>query len=273
VKKAAKPKLPKDLRSMFRRHLAGVTEESLKKEWMAQKSFRLIKDPEELQKWCTTILEDKSRHQKVYGAAHDEMLPVIAVDTETIGLDTRILVHIEEDKNYDPPVHYAVYEVKIEIAGICISPDGIEGIYIPINHSDGQNMPRELCSSILQDFFNKSHLVFYNAKFDREVLKLTMGIEMRGYPYFEDVQVLQYINDPKADLGDKGKNQFTGDSGGLKALSESILGIEQVKMDAIGKVKADFWNPQKQKYTQRIQYVPFTWIPTKFALWYAAGDA
>jgi len=273
VKKEKKVKKPNDLRSVFRRHLATVTEEGIKKPWMAEKSFRLMSNSEELRQWCAAILADTSRHMQVWGVEHDEKIPVVAVDTETIGLDTRILVHIEEDKNYDPPVFYPVYEVKIEIAGICLSADGVEGIYIPINHDDGNNMNREECSAILQDFFNKSHLVFYNAKFDREVLKLTMGINMRGYPYFEDVQVLQYINDPKADLGDKGKNQFTGDSGGLKALSESILGIEQVKMDAIGKVKADFWNPQKQKYTQRIQYVPFTWIPTKFALWYAAGDA
>lgn len=291
VKKPKKERPPKDLRTVFRQHLATVTEDGIKKPWMAQKSFRLMKDPTELRQWCAAILADKSRHVPVYGVEHDETLPVIAVDTETIGLDTRILVHMEECKDYDPPVWIPTYEVKIEMAGICLSPDGIEGIYIPINHDDGNNMNREECSAILQDFFNKSHLVFYNAKFDREVLKLTMGINMRGYPYFEDVQVLQYINDPKADLGDKKKGQFTGDAGGLKALSESILGIEQVKMDAIGKVKAEFYSAEKFKLlrnlnpdwdeekckkkatSQRIQYVPFTWIPTNLALWYAAGDA
>jgi len=43
-------------------------------------------------------------------------------------------------------------------------------------------------------------------------------MELKSYPYFEDVQVLKYINDPKADLGDKG--QYSGDAKGLKGLSK-----------------------------------------------------
>jgi DNA polymerase I-like protein with 3'-5' exonuclease and polymerase domains len=39
------------------------------------------------------------------------------------------------------------------------------------------------------------------------------------------------------------------------------------------KVKADFFDSVKQKVTQRMQYAPFTWVPTEVALWYAGGDA
>ena len=271
TKKPKKPKEPSDLRYMFRKAMKALDIEKLKKPWMAEKAFRLIDTEEALERWVDGILNDTSRHYS-YGK---DTCPVVAVDTETMGLDTRVLIDIQkqEDGSYE-----LVYEVKIEIAGICLSPDGIEGIYIPINHEKGLNVPREAARRILQRLFDNSHLVFYNAKFDREVLRLCMGIELRPYPHFEDVQSLAYINDPKADLGDK-KKKYTGSAGGLKALSKTVLKdsngnpIEQIEMEEIGRVKADKWDEEKQKNTKKEQYVPFAWIPTEVALWYAAGDA
>ena len=52
------------------------------------------------------------------------------------------------------------------------------------------------------------------------------------------MQVIAYINDPKADLGDKGA--FAGGAGGLKQLSKNVLGIDQIELDEIAKVKADY---------------------------------
>jgi len=263
-----KIKEPRNLRYVFRKALKAIDIDTLKKPWMAEKAFRLISTKEELRTWVDGVLSDTTRH-KSFGA---ETCPVIAVDTETNGLDTRILVDlVEETDAYGHKIWAPVYEVKIEISGICLSSDGIEGIYVPVTHELGQNIGREDCAAILQTLFDRSHLVFYNAKYDREVLRLTMGIEMRPYPHFEDVQVLAYINDPKADLGDKGK--FTGEAGGLKALSKSVLGIEQIELDQIAKVKADYFNPITQKTTLKAQYAPFSWVPTDIALWYAAGDA
>src|SRR5208283_6247081 len=103
----------------------------------------------------------------------------------------------------------------------------------------------------LQSLFDKSHLIFYNAKFDREVMRQTLGIDFRPYPHFEDVQVLKYINDPKADLGDKGS--FSGDAGGLKALSETVLGIEQIEIDEIAKVRAHKYDALTGKNTLKMQ--------------------
>jgi DNA polymerase I-like protein with 3'-5' exonuclease and polymerase domains len=261
-KKEAKPKKEKpkrDMRTVFLAKLAELDIEKMKKPWMAEKSFRLIYDADELQRWVDSLMSDQSRYHDTPGGR----MPVVAVDTETIGLDTRIIV--EWVKETGP-----VYEVKMEIAGVCLSADGIEGLYIPINHADGKNLSREDAYRILQPLFDQSHQIYYNAKFDREVLRQTLGIRMRDYPYFEDVQAINYINDPKADLGDRG--QFTGGSGGLKGLSKHVLGIEQIELDELGKVRADFIN-SKGGTSLRLQYVPFTWIPTEAALWYAAGDA
>jgi len=267
-RKAKTPKLPKDIRSVFRAKLKEMDVEKLKKPWMAAKAFKLITDPVVLRAWAEGVIADKSRW-KQFG---NETRPVLAIDTETVGLDTRIIMNptLALDGTW-----VLEYIVKMEIAGVCLSSDGIEGIYVPINHEDKNNMDRMECAAILQWLFDQAHLVFYNAKFDREVMRETLGINFRPYPYFEDIQVLQYINDPKADLGDdsgKGK-KWTGDSGGLKALSEKVLGIEQIKGEELMKVKADFFDSVKQKVTQRVQYAPFTWVPTEIALWYAGGDA
>jgi DNA polymerase I-like protein with 3'-5' exonuclease and polymerase domains len=267
VKKSKKPKKEKpkrDLKSVFRQKLKEVTVETLQRPWMAEKSLRLVDTVAGLEAWAEGVLADVSRHYEWGG----ETSPALAVDTETVGLDTRILMDIQEkpDGTWE-----ATYECKIEIAGVCLSADGIEGIYVPIFHEKGNNVPRQEVARILQYLFDRCHLIFYNAKFDREVLRITLGLDLRPYPFFEDVQVLKYINDPKADLGDRGK--FSGDAGGLKALSKAVLGIEQVEMSDIAKVKAHWDDPVSGKKRLIQQVVPFTWIPTRLAVWYAAGDA
>ena len=270
--KSATPKEPKpkkvkparDIRTVFREKLAGITVDGIKKPWMSEKVFKLITSAEELEQWCKGILADTSRHRDWAG----EKSPVIAVDTETTSLDTRIFTDI---KLLPDGTWTTVHEVKVEIAGVCLSADGFEGIYIPVNHEKGQNVPRADVARILQSLFDKSHLIFYNAKFDREVMRQTLGIDFRPYPHFEDVQVLKYINDPKADLGDLGS--FTGDAGGLKSLSENVLGIEQIEIDAIAKVKCHVWNAATNKNTLKTKVVPFTWVPPEIALWYAAADS
>lgn len=310
VAKNKKPKIAKDLRSVFRRHLNNLNADGLKKPWMATKAFRNLTTEEELVAWVDSILNDPSRHFKLQigGSKQNplyETLPVVAVDTETIGLDTRIVVSYEPQESPIGTIMVPIYEVKCEIAGVCLSADGLEGVYIPINHEKGDwvptvyerdllgevvkdadgvpielapgywapavNVPREIVQRELQRLFDKSHLVFYNAKFDREVLRLTCGINFRGYPYFEDVQVLHYINDPKADVASPGK--YTGDSGGLKALSVKFLKMEQIEMESLTKVKAESINPETGKKSLRVTYAPFTWIPTSIAKWYAAADA
>lgn len=290
AKKATKPKKPKekkDIRTMFRKAMVTIQDaggvEHLKKPWMSQKAFQLITNAADLQTWADTVLLDSSRHFAWGG----ETSPVIAVDTETLGLDTRVLVDFREVVEYatGKKVMMPVYEINIDISGICLSSNGIDGIYIPITHVDGNNIDREDCRRILQRLFDLSHLVFYNAKYDREVLRICMGLEMRPYPHFEDVQVLAYINDPKADLGDK-KKGYTGSSGGLKALSKNVLGIEQINLDTLAKVKADYCplthspfcdcteeQRKEHKHSQKNAHAPFSWIPTDYALWYAAGDA
>ncbi len=234
VKKAKKPKEPKpktdrSLRAVFKAHLTEIDIEKLKKPWMSRTDIRIIDTPEGLQEWANAVLTDKSRWRL---DPSGNLVPVVAADCETIGLDNRILVDILNDGRL-------VFEVKAEIAGLCLASHGGEGIYVPIHHEQGRCMSREDVRRILQPLFDVAHLVFYNAKFDREILKTCLGLVLRPFPYFEDVQVLQYDNDPKADMDDQKKGKtFLSDAGGLKALSRHVLGMEQIELEELIKVKA-----------------------------------
>lgn len=257
--KKATAKVPKvvvfeTVKQVLDRQLLEITEETLKRPWMATKTFRLITDPQELQDWADLVLE----RTKLYRPCPSgELLPVVAVDTETTGLDTRIVNG----------------EINIDIAGICLSSDGVEGLYVPITHEGCENMPRLAASRILQKLFDQSHLVFFNAKFDREVMRATMGIRFREFPYFEDVQVFNFLLDPKADIDQGSGGGMALAQGGLKALSKNHLDIEQVELAELVKVKLKVKNPETGKASTKTVHAPFNLVPTNLALWYAAGDA
>jgi len=281
--KKAKKKVtkPRDIRSVFRERLASLAAEGgvskVRKPWMSTKAFCILDTPEALQSWADDVIANAPRFE-FYGHTS----PVVAVDTETLGLDTRLFVRLRRlpDGSYKQ-----FYEVKTDVAGICLSADGIKGVYIPLNHEfqdiglgiAAKVLDRAACDGILQRLFDQCHLVFYNGKFDREVMRLTLGIVFRPYPFFEDVQVLAYINDPKADLEDK--SFYTGDAGGLKAVSKNILGIEQIELEDIARVRAETCpltgtafcqcsaeQKKERKHGLKFHYVPFSWVPVDLAL-------
>lgn len=293
VKKEKKPKAPKvkpdrSLRTVFKEHLKTINIENIKKPWMATKAFRLIETEADLQAWADQVIADKTRWRlDVKGT----LCPIVAVDAETTGLDNRVIIHINEQGE-------VVYDIKAEIAGLCLSSDGLEGIYLPVNHEIGKCVPREAVRRILQRLFDVCHLVFYNAKFDREILRLCLGIQTRPFPHFEDVQVLNYDNDPKAQLDEESDSKAFTDAGGLKALSHKILEMEQIELETLIRVKAQYTDttickckhPSLQhpdgghctecscekftgKESLRLLHAPFNWLPTDIALWYAGGDA
>ena len=226
TKKASKKK-DKSIRAQFRARMSEIDIEKLKKPWMSTKSFVLLDTEEKLVNYVDGILSDKSIWQDI--RYDGNLMPAVAVDTETHGLDTRIIIERHPDGT-------ATYHLNIEIAGICLSADGMCGVYIPLFHEIGNNVPLEVCRRELQRLFDVSHLIFYHAKFDREVMRQTVGIVFRDYPYYDDVQGLHFSNDPKAELDDDG---FGMGGEGLKGLSRDLLGMEQIELEDIAKVKAE----------------------------------
>jgi len=289
LKKAKKPKVkkPRDIRSVFREALAKLMTEGgvskVMKPWMSTKAFLLIDDPDSLQAYCDDVLANSPKFE-FYGYVS----PVVALDTETLGLDTRLFIRL---RRLADGTYKQYYEIKTDIAGICLSADGIKGVYIPVVHeyqdlalaTPAKCIDRKRCADILQKFFDQVHLVFYNAKFDREIMRLTMGIVFRPYPFFEDVQACAYINDPKANLEDK--KQYTGDAGGLKSLTRNILKIEQIELEEIARVRCDscpdtggpfcrctLEQKKEKKHGLKKHFAPFSWVPVELALWYAGAD-
>ena len=252
-KKVKVPKVIKDLRTIFTERLLTLHEDDIKKPWMATKSFRLIDTAEELQGWVDTVLSDPGRSHTLSWANFTG--PVVAVDTETDGLDIRVVNG----------------KMRTHLAGVCLSADGVEGLYIPVGHENSKNVLATQLAPILQRLFDQSYLIFFNTKFDKEILRLSLGLTFKDYPYFEDTQVDNYLHDPKAKVDeDSGAGSF---GEGLKGLSKQRLGLEQIELEELVKVKAKVWSVELNKYTQRMVYAPFTWVPTNLALWYAASDA
>ena len=254
--KAPKEVLPMDLRSIFDRRLQELDLTTLTRPWMQTKALRLITTVEELRAWADRVLSDPSLRREC--AKTKEVMPAVAVDTETFGLfDTSGL-----------DVRIVNGQPQVDVAGICLSADGIEGLYVPISHVDGVNVDREAVRAILQEVFDQSLLLFFNSKFDREILRITMGITFRPYPYFEDVQILHFQLDPKADLEEE---VSSARSEGLKSLAKQELDIDQIELDEIAKIRVPSVTATGKKST-RLVLAPFNWIPTPMAVLYAAAD-
>ena len=256
-KKEKKPTEAKDLRSMFLKRLAELDRDKLYKPWMQTKALRLVTTAEDLQAWVDRVLSDKSLYRECPRTG--ELMPVVALDTETFGLyatsglDTRLIKG----------------KPQLATAGLCLSADGVEGLYVPLNHEDGNNLPLPQAREILQPLFDQSLLVFFNSKYDREVLQISCGFTLRPYPYFEDVQILHYLLDPKSEVEEE-VSSF--ESAGLKALSRKFLDIEQIELDTLTKVKVRLTKPNGTS-SYKMVLAPFHWVPTDLAVLYAAGDA
>lgn len=102
--------------------------------------------------------------------------PEIGVDTEASGLDTR----------------------RARLAGISLSYKPKEGIYIPVGHYIGQNLPFKPVWERLLERFNTCLPIFFNAKYDRTILEIAAKIA--GAPKmgddFGDALELVYLANP-----------------------------------------------------------------------------
>lgn len=174
-----------------------------KRDWMKDKEFILV-TPANLDE-CIDACIESGRY---------------ALDLETTGLDNRVV----NGRTVD------------HIAGVCLSPDGVRGYYIPLNHvkvdRTGDRTPREsnVPWSVFDTAFRRlitatengqTVAVFHNGKFDQEFLQFNGGDpwgEWDTPSTWEDTMILAY-------LGNSRKRDKR-----LKSLSKEILGIEQVEL-------------------------------------------
>ena len=174
-----------------------------------------------------------------------------SIDLETSGLDNRVFDGSTVDK----------------IAGICLSPDGERGYYIPVGHvtvdMDGNrspspnNVPWRIAHAELQRLVvateeGKTVAIFHNGKFDQEFLQFNgdapLGVWDRP-KIWDDTLILAY-------LGNSRKRDKR-----LKSLSKELLGIDQVELKELF----------PEDWTGDLDFT--TLDPTsKGVLWYTGGD-
>jgi DNA polymerase I-like protein with 3'-5' exonuclease and polymerase domains len=171
-----------------------------------------------------------------------------ALDLETTGLDNRVIKGETVDK----------------IVGVCLSPDGIRGYYIPLRHTPKDKItgrckpsPHNIPLSFFRKHFKKlmdsdSVAIFHNAKFDLEFLEFNGGEKWGDWDddlRWEDTLILAYLSDTRMKVK------------GLKALAKKILDYEMLELEEIfpsdyaGTLDFSFLDPS-----------------TEEVVWYGAGD-
>ena len=165
-----------------------------------------------------------------------------ALDLETTGLDGRVF----KNKTVD------------HIVGVCISPDGEVGYYIPMRHSVGveHNLPPRIVEDALRRLeASDAVAIFHNGKFDHEFLQFPGSgpIGLWDDPKkWEDTLILAYLRNSRARRK------------GLKFLSKEELKWEMIELVDIISEK------DRKRYGLNFSRLDPGWEPT---LWYAASDA
>jgi len=167
-----------------------------------------------------------------------------AMDLETTGLDNRVFNGRTKDV----------------IVGVCLSPDGKRGYYIPIRHKKGSahNLDIELVESELRRMVDSEAIaIFHNAKFDTEFLQFPGGAPIGTWDKpqsFEDTLILAWLRNTR----ERQK--------GLKYLSKTDLDKEMIELEDL------FGKDEIKKRNGRINFAELdpSWAP---CIWYACSDA
>jgi len=190
------------------------------------------------------------------------------IDLETTGLDNRVFNGSTRD----------------HIAGVCLSPDGIVGYYIPLNHQseerDGNREP--LACNIPRTVFDREFLrlieavdagqsaaVFHNAKFDQEFLQFNGGPaygEWEKPLTWDDTLIMGALRNSRSrSLGLKDMVKTPPEAGAEASTGGPGLGLEMIDLH-------ELWGHESAK--KRFPYDFSTLDPNDEAcLWYAASDA
>lgn len=160
--------------------------------------------------------------QKTLARVIDECIAagIYGLDLETTSLDTRIFPREVEGK--------IIEEVVTDIVGVCLSPGGKVGYYIPLRHqspNDSHNVPfTDFDREFRRLMASKARPVVANCKFEGEILSFPGGEPYGDWDdpqWWEDVQILGYLeNSVRKQIG-------------LKALSKEILGKEMIELEEL----------------------------------------
>lgn len=225
-------------RAALKRSIAGIldelTQEALSQrhgmEWIAQQQCVLVKptsrDRNAQRAQLMALLQElESRGFQVTKdmlpyLPEDYSRPVVALDFETTGLDTRTLYRAKRKQTGRWQLEL---EAQSKMVDICIAVESDRGFQIPVLHTEEDGVLNfEL--DIAVEFLNKLHerffVVYHNAQYDREIA-VHHGVVLQPFPHFSDTQVLDYM----LDVNNKRH--------GLKHLSKTYLKQTMVEINEL----------------------------------------
>jgi DNA polymerase I-like protein with 3'-5' exonuclease and polymerase domains len=181
-----------------------------------------------------------------------------ALDLETSGLDNRVF----NGRTVD------------HIAGICLSPDGIKGYYLPIAHDPNvyaeHNLPGSVWRKAMKRLVeSESVAIFHNGKFDQEFLQHNGGDPLGEWDSpkaWEDTMILAYLRNTRA----RQKSLKALAKAPVDADFEYPSGGPGLDMEMIEIY--ELWGHTKAQMGFRYDFTTLdpSWEP---AIWYAASDA
>lgn len=181
-----------------------------------------------------------------------------AIDLETSGLDNRVFNGATVD----------------HIAGICLSPDGVRGWYIPVMHDPEKygehNVPGSVWRPEIKRLVDSEAVaIFHNGKFDHEFLQFNGGETLGEWDRpkkWEDTLILAYMRNTRANsVGLKNLSRTSPEADYSSAVGGPGLGLEMIDIH-------ELWgHPAKKKgFKYDFTTLDPAWGPS---LWYAASDA
>lgn len=168
---------------------------------------------------------------------------ILALDTETTGLDTRCMY--DYDGNLILPT---------ELVGFSVATSENLGWYLPIMHTgeDGVlNWDKQLIVYFIEMLHKEFFLMYHNSFYDREVLALNGMKGFRRWPYFCDTLTLDFFRNVNEKMH------------GLKRVSEKLLGRKMIEIEQL------FSFGKKVKGA----HICFNELPAKGAYVYGCSDA
>ena len=184
--------------------------------WMRYKRLELITSLDDLDKFIDEAVDTG----------------LCAVDTETSGLNSG-------------PMNRGRGSQVAVLAGICLAYHKDYGVYIPVGHFEGRNLPLAAVMERMRRLLSSCITIYHNAKYDFEILR-NQGIIMEDPKKYRDTllgaAVLWSDRETK----------------GLKPLVRDFLGKEMIELKEIAPGK---------------KHIDFRTIHPKDAVFYAASDA
>ena len=223
-------------------------------EWLSGVDAQLIYPQSQDLDWQRSYLENFIRVLKAeavfltngfcpkFPADYNE--PLLAIDTETTGLDTRVRY------SYDGSL-----QTRTKLVGTCLATSPNKGYYLPVRHTEEDGVPNwnpDVMAWFLGELNEQFTCIFHNAVYDREVEALNGVQKFRPYPYFFDTQILDFFYDVNNKVH------------GLKPCSKRHLGRTMVEIQEL------FYGIGAAK--SKNNYITFDTIPATTALVYGAAD-